>query len=156
MGSLWPMIPVENTSTCSALQFMPAAVNFAIFSASAKPCSPVQALALPALIMSARATPLLFFKCWRQTVTGAAQTRFFVKHPAAEASSSQTTSAKSGGSSLAVFNPQCSEAVRNPGTLWMRPSHGPEEFDALLLVAAMITLGTAHLSFLICHLSSVI
>ena len=67
--------------------------GFLMRRASASPCCPVQALALPEQTTMPRATDD-GSRC-RQTCTGAAQTRFCVKTPAAAAGRSLTTRARS-------------------------------------------------------------
>ena len=69
------MTPVEKGSTCSGAQSSSAATAAQLARASASPRAPVPALALPALITSAR-TGTCRARCSRQTVTGAAQKRF--------------------------------------------------------------------------------
>jgi hypothetical protein len=56
----------------------------------------------------------------RHWTTGAAQIRFRVNTPAAEARLSHTTRPRS-GLPFFRFNPQCRAAVRKPGTRWSRP-----------------------------------
>ena len=57
IGSGVPMIPVEQTSTCSAAMPSASAAAALIASASARPGAPVPALALPELTMIAAALP---------------------------------------------------------------------------------------------------
>ena len=70
------------------------AVALAIERASSRPWAPVQALALPELTTTARARPSA--RCSRDTSTGAAARRLCVNAPAAVASPSQASSARSG------------------------------------------------------------
>ena len=93
-GSGSMITPVENGSTSSGAQSMRRATATHSARASAKPRSPVPALALPALTTSAR--KLLPVACCRamfsrQTITGAAQKRFCVNTPAATVPGSQRT-----------------------------------------------------------------
>ena len=74
-GSLWPMTPVEATSTCSAEILRTAAAAFASRTAFSMP-SGAQALAFPEFAMMALAAPP--FKAVRVNKTGAAFTRFVV------------------------------------------------------------------------------
>ena len=82
------MTPVDATSTSAAAQPSAAAVSAAISRASASPCGPVQALAQPLLVTTARARPPLAARCAFDTSTGAAWARFMVKRPAAVAGAS--------------------------------------------------------------------
>ena len=93
IGNGTPIRPVEPTST--SVVFRPSAwpVSAAISSASAKPCGPVQALALPELMTTAHA--VLLRRCSTQSFTGAAQIWFVVNIPAALAGTSETISARS-------------------------------------------------------------
>src|SRR5690606_175940 len=75
-----PITPVENGNTCSGLTPDNCAIAAQVDLASSKPCSPVQALALPELIIRKRIGAL--DKCSLQTVPGAAQNAFFVNTPA--------------------------------------------------------------------------
>ena len=52
-----PMTPVEQTSTCSARQPSSAAARSTVASTAASPAGPVQALALPELSTTTRASP---------------------------------------------------------------------------------------------------
>ena len=67
--------PARRRSCCAA--------SVAISRASASPCSPVHAFALPALAITALARPAATLS--RDTTTGAAQKAFLVKMPAATA-----------------------------------------------------------------------
>ena len=90
--------PVENGRTAPDAQPSAAATAAHVASAAAIPGSPVPALALPALTISARrpvaASPSTE-RCRRQTVTGAAQKRFCVNTPAAVVPASKVTSSTS-------------------------------------------------------------
>ncbi len=78
IGNGRPITPVEATSTCSGRQFSSRATSSVMQLASAKPCSPVQAFALPEQITIARASRRGSRS--RLTWTGAAQTRFSREH----------------------------------------------------------------------------
>jgi hypothetical protein len=88
-----PMRPVEQTSTSRASMPRLCAVISAIFSASAIPRAPVQALAFPELTTIARADFLAAFRAL--TFTGAAQTWLVVNIPATAAGTSDTINARS-------------------------------------------------------------
>ena len=79
--------PVENGSTCAAEHPSRRASSLQVWRAAAMPSLPVPALAQPVLTSSARtdASGSSIVKCWRATVTGAAQKRFCVKTPATRA-----------------------------------------------------------------------
>src|SRR5437867_11680965 len=94
MGSGYMITPVENGSTSWLEQPRSVATAAQLLRAYASPSSPVPALALPALTSSAR-TALPRSRCSRQTVTGAAQKRFFVNSPAACAPEATLISSKS-------------------------------------------------------------
>jgi hypothetical protein len=72
--------PVENGRTSSGVQSSCFATAAQVRRAASIPASPVPALALPALISSARVCRA-GDRCSRQTMTGAAQKRFWVKTP---------------------------------------------------------------------------
>ena len=90
------MRPVWHTSTSVVAQPTACAVSSHIRSASARPCSPVAALALPELRTTAAARPSA--RCRRLICTGAAATRLLVNTPAAVtgAPSTVATIARSG------------------------------------------------------------
>ena len=94
MGSGTPMTPVEHTSTSWGLQLSADATSAVMASAFRMPGSPVAALELPELTMTARAESE--GTRWRDTMTGAPQTLLVVKTPAAAAGRSETKSARSG------------------------------------------------------------
>ena len=79
--SRWPMIPVEQTATCSAgrPRFLP--VRSAMALAWSRPSEPVQALALPELMTTAPARPSS--RILLVQMTGAARKRLGVKTPTA-------------------------------------------------------------------------
>ena len=93
-GSGSMMTPVEKGSTASGAQPTSFATAAHVARASARPRSPVPALALPALTTSAR-TDSARARCSRQIVTGAAQKRFCVKTPAACVPGARLTSTRS-------------------------------------------------------------
>src|SRR5882757_10859739 len=88
-----PIRPVEPTSAEPFGKFNARSVNETISRASAMPCLPVQALALPELMTTSCA--VLFFTRSTQTFTGAAQTWLVVNMPATVAGVSETMSARS-------------------------------------------------------------
>src|SRR3990172_6765693 len=94
LGSGTPIPPVLATSTRAREMPRARATRSTISHASRRPCSPVQALALPLLITTAWARPP--WTCSRLTSTGAACTRFVVKQAAAAARAAVTTNAQSG------------------------------------------------------------
>ena len=98
MGSGTPITPVDATRTNPVGRSSASAARRAISAASARPASPVQALALPLLTTIACARPAEIARCVYRT--GAALTRFVVKTPAADAGTSATRSARSGLSRL--------------------------------------------------------
>src|SRR5439155_892432 len=75
IGSGIPMSPVEQTRTSSARQPSCAATRAHVRSASARPASPVAALALPLLRTTAVARAAVAARCARDTWTGAAVAR---------------------------------------------------------------------------------
>jgi hypothetical protein len=81
MGSVTPMRPVEQTSTCRHFRPSEAATASVMRFACSMPRGPVQALAFPALATIARMSALRRLAI--ETRTGAALTRFVVKVPAA-------------------------------------------------------------------------
>jgi hypothetical protein len=93
-GSGSMITPVEYGSTWSTGQPTSLAAAAQVACASASPRSPVPALALPALITSARSAPPAA-RCSRHTITGAAQNRFRVNTPAAAVPGSHTTTTTS-------------------------------------------------------------
>ena len=84
IGSVTPITPVEPTMTSFSLHPRASAARRCILWASLSPCSPVQALAQPALATIACALP--FATTSFDAKTGAAATRFCVKVPATAAS----------------------------------------------------------------------
>ena len=92
MFRVWPMTPVEDTSTSLASQPMALAAAAHMRAAFSSPWG-AQALALPLLARMARALPSARWA--RSTRMGAAFTTFFVKIPAAAHSTSETISATS-------------------------------------------------------------
>ena len=107
-----PMRPVEHTSTSVVAQPTASAVSSHMRSASARPCSPVAALALPELSTTAAARPSAR---WRRLIcTGAAATRLVVNTPAAAtgARSTVATIARSGAPDALM--PQASPPASNP------------------------------------------
>ena len=88
-----PITPVERTSTCSGARPSRPAARSAVAIASASPCAPVAAFAMPELITTACGSAL---SRWRfDTTTGAASTRFCVHIAAPVASGTERTIARS-------------------------------------------------------------
>ena len=108
-GRNLPMQPVLETKTSLTGQPSVSASLQAVALASSKPLSPVAALALPELTMTARNVPPL--RCSLHKMTGAAQQRFCVKVAAAVAPFGQTRSVRSFFFSLM---PQLMLAAMNP------------------------------------------
>jgi hypothetical protein len=113
IGSGWPITPVDATSTSRAVTPRAPAVDVAIARAAARPAGPVQALALPALTITARVLPRLARRCSAETKTGAALTRLPVNTAATVAGASAAISP----TSLPPFflMPAATPAKRNPG-----------------------------------------
>ena len=84
IGSGTPMTPVEATTTSCGVQPSASAAISCVALASFSPCSPVQALAQPALATMACAVPVATTAF--EAKTGAAATAFCVKVPATAAS----------------------------------------------------------------------
>jgi len=93
IGSGCPMTPVEPTKTVCGFTPRRRATRVVISSASAIPCGPVHAFALPLLIITAWPTPPR--RCNRSSCTGAAGRRFIVKTPAIGPGSEETINARS-------------------------------------------------------------
>ena len=74
------MTPVENGSTCVAVQPIKRASAAQVSRAAAMPSLPVPALAQPVLTINARTDVpgSSMLRCWRVRTTGAAQKRFRV------------------------------------------------------------------------------
>jgi hypothetical protein len=81
IGRYRPITPVVPTSTWSGSRSSRSAVSLAIWSASRKPCAPVQALAFPE--QTTIACTRLFFRCSRSITTLALFTLLVVKTPPA-------------------------------------------------------------------------
>ncbi len=94
MGRKAPITPVESTRTCSSLAPQAAAASRVICRASSSPRWPVQALATPEQITTARIRSLGVRL--RSNSTGAATTRFCVYTPTPVAAVSDMTSDRSG------------------------------------------------------------
>jgi hypothetical protein len=101
-GSGSMITPVENGSTSRGAQSSIEATAAHVLSAAAMPAAPVPALALPALTTSARSRPAPA-RCWRHTITGAAQKRFCVNTPAAVVPASNTARSTSSRSQRLIF-----------------------------------------------------
>src|SRR5580700_339538 len=111
-GNCTPMTPVEQTKTSRGGRPRRRAVSSTVRSEAASPCAPVAQLALPAFTTTARMRPFESCKCFFESVTGAATTRFCVKTAAAEAGTSLEKSPRS--SAPVFFKPQAVAAKRNP------------------------------------------
>src|SRR5262245_35716159 len=123
IGIGMPMRPVEHTSTSVAATPRPSAASSHMRSASARPVSPVAALALPELSTTAAARPSAR---WRRLIcTGAAVARLVVKTPAAltGARFAVATSDRSGAPEALM--PQAIPAASNPSTAVTLMLHPP-------------------------------
>ena len=109
--SVWPITPVEDTSTSSGVQPMAFAAAAHIFSAFSSPWG-AQALALPLLAMMARTLPRARWDL--VTWMGAALTTFLVNIAAAVQGASETMRPRSFLLVLWVLTPTWSPAARNP------------------------------------------
>ena len=107
-----PITPVSATATCSVARPSAAAVRSHIASASAKPCSPVSALALPELTTAARTPPRSV--TLRQTRIGAAAEALRVR-TIAEATCSASQASRPTSVAPPPFSPQCAPPARKPG-----------------------------------------
>ncbi len=110
-GKKRPITPVEQTKTSSSAHPRSRATCEVIQRASSSPRVPVQALALPELMITARAVPR--GSRVREILTGAPHTRFVVKTPTAVAGPSATKTARSSFEG-SLLMPQCTPAARNP------------------------------------------
>ncbi len=111
-------MPVEAVSTASGGTLRWRLTHSASVRLSASPCSPLQALALPALMRTARAVPPRTIR--REYCTHAAWTRFVVKTPATVASLSLTSRHRS---SPSVLRPaRTPEATKPSGNVTPAPS----------------------------------
>lgn len=106
-----PMTPVEQTSTSSFLQPSSRATLAAVLRDAASPSGPVAQLAFPEFTITARMRLAARRRCSRETITGAACTRFLVKTHAAEAGTSLASSARS---RLDRFSPHAVAEKENP------------------------------------------
>ena len=106
-----PITPVEQTSTCSARQPSSAAARSTVASTAAGPAGPVQALALPELSTTTRASAEPASRS-RDHTTGAATTWLVVNTPAATVPGSPTTRARSGAPD--ALSPQWTPLAPNP------------------------------------------
>ena len=83
-------------------------------SASSQPLSPVAALALPELRMTAAAWPPLARRCDRDTVTGAAVMRLLVNTAAAGTGRPSSVATNERSSAPLSFTPAAVPAATNP------------------------------------------
>jgi hypothetical protein len=91
-----PITPVEQISTSSGASPRRSAAAWVAVRLSARPRSPVQALAWPELVSTARAWPPLAARRSAQRSTQAARTSEVVKVPAHTAPSGASSSERSG------------------------------------------------------------
>ena len=120
IGNGMPITPVDITRYCPALPPTAPAARRCISRALASPGSPVQALALPALMTTPRIAVELAVSVSRSTRTGAAATWLRVKMPAAEQSRSDMTITRSGLSDCLI--PAATAAAVKPWGLVTPPS----------------------------------
>ena len=111
-GKATPIRPVEQTRIWLVAQPSTSAVPAASVLAAAMPQGPVQALALPLLRRTPRAS--LALRCALETRTGAALTRLVVNTPAATAGTSEATSAMSSRPLFEALMPAKTAPARNP------------------------------------------
>ena len=128
------MTPVDATSTSSGRQPNSRAAISAVDLDTLNPASPVQALAQPLLHTMTRARPSERSRFILDSSTGAACARLVVKTPAADARSSDTTSARSScgealmpASTPAALKP--AGAVTPPSMLWTLTSAAAAALD---------------------------
>ncbi len=108
------MRPVWHTSTSVVAQPSAWAVSSHMRSASARPCSPVAALALPELRITAAARPSAR---WRRLIcTGAAATRLLVNTPAAVTGAPSTVATIERSGSPDSLMPDARPPALKPGT----------------------------------------
>ena len=117
--NVWPMTPVEETSTSSGGQPMALAAAAHILMAFSSPWG-AQALALPLLATMARALPSA--RCLRSTWMGAAFTTLVVNMAAAAQSTSETMRATSFFQAAWVLTPTWMPAARKPWAAQTPPS----------------------------------
>ncbi len=114
MGIGMPMRPVWQTSTSVVAQPSACAVSSHMRSASARPGSPVAALALPELRITAAARPSA--RCRRLICTGAAATRLLVNTPAAVTGAPSTVATIDRSGLPDSLMPDARPPALNPGT----------------------------------------
>ena len=124
-GSGTPITPVEAMSTSCASQPSSSATICAERRATARPGSPVAALALPELSTTARARPRAARS--RLRATGAAPKRLVVKAPATTQASSATTRARSRRLGF-LRNPAETPEARTPAAAQTPPSQGAKPY----------------------------
>ncbi len=112
IGSGTPIVPVSATATWLGARSSAAAVRSHIARASASPCSPVSALALPELTTAARTSPPSTSS--RQIRIGAAAEALRVR-TIAEATSSASQTTRPTSVRPPPFNPQWAPPARKPG-----------------------------------------
>jgi len=110
MGSMWPIMPVEQTSTSAGSMPSCSPVCKHMVSASARPCWPVQTLEIPELHTIACALPLR--TCRLETTTGAPGILLVVNTPAAAQVESEVMIIRSGFPEALM--PQVIPPVRKP------------------------------------------
>src|ERR1700732_1751849 len=112
IGNGAPIPPVAQTSTWRSFHRPSLATTCPIRLAWWIPVDPVQALALPLLMIMARVSPE---RTWlAETLTGAALILFVGKVAAATAGTLEATSARSGAALLCSWTPQQVAAAVNP------------------------------------------
>src|SRR5215467_2880985 len=111
-GSGTPITPVEQTKSSRGARPRRLEVSSTVRSEARSPAGPVAQLAFPAFTTTARMRPLEAARCFLESVTGAATTRFCVKTAAAEAETSLERMARS--SAPVFLRPQAVAAKRNP------------------------------------------
>ena len=116
---VWPITPVEETTTSSGLQPISLAAAWHILIAFSSPLG-AQALALPLFTIMARAFPSA--RCFLSTWMGAALTAFLVNTAAAEQSTSETIRATSFFQVALVLTPTWMPAALKPCAAQTPPS----------------------------------
>ena len=129
-GSGSMMTPVENGSTCAGSILRSAASAALVCRARARPSSPVPALALPVLIISARMSGRPCRRS-RQICTGAAQKRLLVNTPPTLVPASSSITVKS--LRPALRTPASATPMRTPGTACRWEATGALRFTGMVL-----------------------
>src|SRR6266481_3407329 len=111
-GSWTPITPVEQMKSSQGGRPRRRAASSTVREDAESPCAPVAQLALPAFTTTARMRPFDSFRCFLESVTGAATTRFCVKTAAAEVGTSLERMARS--RAPVFLRPQAVAAERKP------------------------------------------